>query len=83
MIHVAITLPDDVGAALELRARDEGFAGLADYLRALAEADVGGEQVVHVSPEVATALEEADRSGYVRYDFDEIVAEARAQFNAQ
>jgi hypothetical protein len=83
MIHVAISLPDDVGATLEGRARDEGFADLADYLRALAEADARDETVVQVSPEVAALLEEADKSGYVPYNFEEIMAEARAEFDAQ
>lgn len=80
VIHVAFSLADDIGATLADRARAEGFVDLSEYLRSLAEADARGEQVWQVSPEIARALEEGERSGYVPYDPDRIFAEARARF---
>jgi hypothetical protein len=77
MIHVAITLPDDVGATLEGRARDEGFADLSDYLRALAEAEAEGSATWEPTPEVAAALSEAAVSGDSPHTFDEIIANAK------
>ena len=75
MMHVAISLTDEVGAALEVRARDEGYADVAGYLRALAEA----ESVATWQPtrEVMAALREAESAGDSPHTFDEIIAEAK------
>lgn len=77
MIHVAFSLPDDVGATLEVRARDGGFEDLADYLRSLAEAEASCDLEWEVTPEIARALEEAETAGDSPHTFDEIIAAAK------
>ena len=77
MMHVAVSLPDDIGAAIKLRARNEGFADLADYLRALAEAEAEGEAAWEPKPEVAAAMAEAEIAEDSPHTFDEIIANAK------
>lgn len=79
MIHVAVSLPDEVGAALEVRARDEGFPDLADYLRALAEAEADDETAWEPTPAVAAALAKAEVAGDSPHTFDEIIAIAKGK----
>ena len=76
MINVSISLPDDVETALAARVKQGGYADLADYVRALIESDVS-EDDWEMTPELAEALEEGERSGISPYSFDEIIANAK------
>lgn len=65
-----------------------GFARAATLtcppnLSAFIESAVAEEEVFEVTPEIAAALEEGERSGYVPYDFEKIMAEAKRQFRAE
>lgn len=77
MINVSITLPDDVESALTARVTEGGYTDLADYVRALIESDMGVEDDWEMTPELAAALEEGERSGISPYSFDEIIANAK------
>ena len=83
MIHVAISLSDDVEAALKARVREGGYSDIADYVRALIETDVAPGNSWEVTPEIAAAIDEGERSGISSRSLDEIFAEARSQFSAE
>lgn len=82
MIHVSFSVREDVEASLDARVVDRGYSDLADYLRALVEADADAEGW-EMTPEIAAAIEEGERSGFAPYDFEEIMAEARREFPGQ
>lgn len=81
MINVSITLPDDIESALADRVREGGYTDLNAYVAALIESDVGVDDRWEMTPELAAALEEGERSGISDRTLDEIFAEARSRYH--
>ena len=72
----SISLPDDVRADLDAAANAGGYANSTDLIRDLL-ADYQARR-----NQLADLLEEGERSGFVEYSMQDILAEARARYDA-
>ena len=79
MIHVSIPLSDDIAFALDAKVRGSGHADRVDYLRTVIEDHLSVVADWEMTPELAAALEEGERSGVSPYSFDEIIAKAKRE----
>ena len=82
MITIKLDLSDGLQRELEARLREGAYANIEDYVRDLIASDLSDdEDSWEMTPELAAALAEGEASGFVPYDFESIVAEARARFH--
>lgn len=81
MTKISFNLPDELKEGLEGRVREGPYPDVEAYLRDLIRADLAQHDSWQMTPELEALLAEGEASGYLPYDFESIVAEARAKFH--
>ncbi len=83
MATMNISLPDEMKAVVESRVGAGAYANVSDYVRALIRADITGEGHWEIDDQMSAAIDVGEASGYTPYSFKDIIAEARARFDAK
>ncbi len=81
MIRLDLNLPEDMLRELDSRVRDGAFASVEEYVRALIESHLGREDEWEMTAELASALEEGEKSGVDPRSLDGILVEARKRWS--
>lgn len=80
MATLQISVPDEMKMLVEARVRDGLYADASDYVRNLIRSDLGREGDWELTPELLAAIEEGEASGYIEFDRETFLKDAREGF---